>query len=157
MSIISSTTRGQRLVLGRVRQQSAKPEAELANANQEVAEAELEEAQTRSQACSIGRLADVQSEGGNSANARPKLSVELVVLPLMLERVPESAPPQETQGGNSSPAEAGSEAQGPTYLLQQNLINEGCLFGSQTVNSWQDAHTVIDSVKQFAELRQQGQ
>ena len=103
-----------------------------------VAGAELEEAHTLSQAGSVGQLADVQREGGSSARARPKSSAELAVPPLVLERVPESVQPQEAQGTNNSPAEAGSEAHGPTYVLQQNIINEGCLFASHTVNSWQE-------------------
>ena len=63
----------------------------------------------------------------------------------MLERVPETAPTR-PQEADSPPANAGSETQGNTYLLQQNY---------NTVNAWQENHLTAQTVMQLAELRHQ--
>ncbi len=57
------------------RAQLAKAQLELAEARVTMAQAELDLA-TGSQAGSVGRLADVRSEGGQSARGRPRSSAD---------------------------------------------------------------------------------
>mgnify|MGYP000588784532 CR=1 FL=1 len=58
------------------------------------------------------------------------------------------------QEGQGLPAGAGSEPQGTTYLLQQDVLTAN-LFESKVTNSWQETNIAVDSVKQLAEQRHQ--
>ena len=64
----------------------------------------------------------------------------------------ERVPPQESYG---LPANAGSEGQGPSLLIQQNITSEGCMFGSHIVNTWQDTHVAVETARLVAEERHQ--
>ena len=59
---------------------------------------------------------------------------------------------QDLQGCQGSPAEAGSGVQGHGDMLQQNIHNEHCLLGSQTVNEQSGA---VEAVMEFADRRHQ--
>ncbi len=71
-SVAASSERHRRLVLARAKQETARRQVELAQANQQVAEGELEEALATSIAGSVGRMADLESNSGNSARGRPR-------------------------------------------------------------------------------------
>ena len=152
LSIDSSRERDRRVALAKARRDTtrakfalAQMQVELAEADQEVAESELDLHRAPSRASSIGRLADVQSDGGNSTHSRQRSSAGQSYPLTTLDRVPERAPthPQEA---DSLPAKAGSETQGNTYLLQHNY---------NTVNAWQENHVAVEAVMQLAELRHQ--
>ena len=99
-SVVSSVERGRRLALGKARRDIARRELELAQADEDVAEGQLEEALANSAAGSVGRVAALDNEGGNSARARPRSSAGAAAPPLQLERVQERATrllTQETQ------------------------------------------------------------
>ena len=78
-SIVPSAARVRRVALAKARRVTARRELDLAKAEQSSAESELEEARAASVAGTIGRLADVASEGGNSARVRPRSSAERAV------------------------------------------------------------------------------
>ncbi len=78
-SVASSVERGRRLAFAKARRERTRKEMELANADVYVAEGELEEALAGSVAGSVGRVADLDSEGGNSARVRPRSSAERAV------------------------------------------------------------------------------
>ena len=111
ISIVSSVTRGHRLAVAKAKQYSEIREAELAKANEEVAEAELGEDNAASLG-SVSRIADVQSNGGAPVTAGPKLRGPIVQDGLLDRR--------DLQGCQGSPAEAGSGVQGHVYMFQQN-------------------------------------
>ncbi len=140
-------TREVRLASALAKQATAQREYELAQANQEVAEAH-EEALAQLQAGSIALIGDVQSEGGNSARARQRSSTEMAVPPLPLVKVAhvlvfQGAPAHyKEQDGQGLLAGAGSETQGTTYLLQQNVFNAN-LFESHVTNSWQEQMSLL--------------
>ena len=66
----------------------------------------------------------------------------------------QGAPAQDNNEGQGLLAGAGSEPQGTTHLLQQNVFTAN-LFESNIANSLQVANIAVDSVKQFAEQRHQ--
>ncbi len=141
ISIVSSTTRGHRLAIAKAKQEAAGRDAELAKANVEIAEAELEEAKAASQG-SVGRMADVQSDGGATVNAGHTFRGP-VVQDSLLDR-------QDLQGSQGSPAEAESGVQGHVYMIQQHIDNEHYSLESQTVIEQSGA---VEAVMQFAERR----
>ncbi len=59
------------------------------------------------------------------------------------------------QEGQGVLAGAGSEPQGTTYLLYQNVFTAN-LFESRVTNSLQETNIAVDSVKQLAEQRHEG-
>ncbi len=115
----------------------------MANANEEVAEAEVDKAKAASQG-SVGRMADVQSDGGATVNAGHTFRGP-VVQDSLLDR-------QDLQGSQGSLAEAGSGVQGHVYMLQQSIHNEHCLLGPPTVN---EQRGVVEAVMQCADKRRQ--
>ena len=80
-STTTSIEKVRRLALVKARRETIRQELALAKADEEVAEEELRETISASAAGSVARLADVESEGGNSARARSRSSHELVILP----------------------------------------------------------------------------
>ena len=110
-SVISSAERDRRTALTRARRETARRQLALALADEQLAEAELEEvARPASTLGSIARLEDVASDGVVSARAaRPRRNAELAVPPLLLEGLqgPRQPAPR-YQDGESSPANAGS-------------------------------------------------
>ncbi len=88
-SILSSAERGRRTAFVKAKRETARRELELARADEEVAASELEEARAASMPGSIARLADVGSEGGASARARPTSNAELAVPPILLDKLQE--------------------------------------------------------------------
>ena len=44
-------------------------------------------------------------------------------------------------------------AQSHTFILQQNFTSEGCHFGPQTANTWQETHVAVENVVRVAEGR----
>ena len=168
LSVTSSTERLRRAQLARA-------QLELAEARVKVAQAELDLA-SGSQAGSVGRLTDVRSEGGNSARARPRSSADLAAPLIQLEeseeRVPETGTLPTLQESNEehlSPkgesaltslellSPKGERASNPshTFVLNQNIINDGCNFGTATANSWQETHAAVENVVNIAEERHQ--
>ncbi len=124
-SVVSSADRVRRVALAKARRETARREVDLARCNEELEEAELEEVRASSLAGSIGRLADVASEVGNSARARPGWSAGQAATPLQLESVQELATHLFTQDVLESSglhAKAGSNAQGPSILFQQRRM-----------------------------------
>ena len=65
-SAASLAERSRRLALARAKRETARRQLELAQASEEVAEGELDEVLAHYDAGSVGRLADLESEGGNS-------------------------------------------------------------------------------------------
>jgi NADPH-dependent ferric siderophore reductase len=63
LSIASSQERNQRVALAKARQQTARLRLELAVADEDVVQTEMDHARAGSQAGSVGRLTDVRSEG----------------------------------------------------------------------------------------------
>ena len=112
-SIASSRERDRRVALAKARRETIKARnaLALAEADQEVAESELDLYRAPSRANSIRRLADVQSDGRHSTHSRQRSCVDQSLPPTTLERVPETAPthPQEA---DSLPAKAGRETRG---------------------------------------------
>ena len=113
----------------------------MAKANEEVAEAEFEEAKAASQG-SVGRMADVQSDGGTPVKAGPTFRGP-VVQDSLLDR-------QDLQGSQGSPAEAGSSVQGHVYMIQQNIHSEHYSLESQTVI---EQSGDVEALMEFAERR----
>ena len=98
-------------MLTRARRETARRQLALALADEQVAEAELEEvARAASTPGSIARLDDVASDDVVSERAaRPRSSAELAVPTLLLEGLQRPhQPAPRYQGGESSPASAGS-------------------------------------------------
>ena len=89
-STTSSIERIRRLALVKARRETIRQQLALAKADEEVAEEELQEAISASVAGSVGRVADLESEGGNSARARPRSSYEIVIPPLPLVGIQEN-------------------------------------------------------------------
>ena len=83
-SVASSSERRCRLGLARAKQETARRHVELANANQQVAGGELEEALANSVAGSVGRLADLESNSGQSARGRPRSDAGAAAQPLQI-------------------------------------------------------------------------
>ena len=71
-SVAASSERRCRLGLARAKQEMARRHVDLAHASQQVADGELEEALATSVAGSVGRMADLESNSGNSARGRPR-------------------------------------------------------------------------------------
>ncbi len=46
-------------------------------------------------------------------------------------------------------------AQGHTFVLQNILSNDGCRFGPQTANTWQEAHTAVEHAVSIVGVRHQ--
>ena len=84
-SVAASSERRCRLGLARAKQETARRQVELAHANQQVAEGELEEALATSIAGSVGRMADLESNSGNSARGRPRSDAGAAAPPLQLQ------------------------------------------------------------------------
>ncbi len=63
-SWVSAEERERRVALERLRRERTRRSVELAKAEEEVSESELEEARAASIAGSIGKLTDLESEGG---------------------------------------------------------------------------------------------
>ncbi len=57
--------------------------------------------------------------------------------------------------GHSFPQGESGSAQNHTFVLQQNITNEGCNFGTATNNHWQETSIVVDHVVNIAEERHQ--
>ena len=53
-----------------------------------------------------------------------------------------------------APKEAGA-APSNTYVLQHNIVSEGCSFGATTANSWQETTVAVENVVNIAEERHQ--
>ncbi len=84
-SVAASSGRRCRLVVARAKQEAARRHVDLANANQLVAEGELEEALATSVAGSVGRLADLGSNSGQSARGRPRSDAGAAAQPLQIQ------------------------------------------------------------------------
>ena len=106
-------------------------------------------------------MADLESEGGNSARARSRSSHEVAVPPLHLAGVQESDlrfPTPVTQAGpEGPPAKAGDQPpEIVNILFQQNITNEGCSIVPHVTNTWQETNNVnIETVIEAAERRHQ--
>jgi hypothetical protein len=143
MSFVSSATR----LLQKRSNNPQDKNPNMARANEEVVEAELELAKAAS-------LADAQGDGGASAIARPTLRGPCVSteawplsLSIMQDRLLDR---QDLRGSRGSPAGAGSGVQGLVYMFQQNIHSERCLLGSQTVS---DRSGAVEAAIQLAERR----
>ena len=129
---------------------------ELAEAREHVAQTELEHAQAGSKASSLARLADVQSESGTSARARQRSSAELAVPLIQLDEVLNVLPEAQESPTYCLPVNMESESgHGHTFIFQHSDTNEGCHFGAQTANTWQEAHVAVNNVVRVAEERRQ--
>ena len=85
-SVVSSAEHNRRTALTRAKRETARGQIALANAYEQVAEAELEEARAVSASGSLARLEDVATNGGDSNRAaRPRSNAELALPPLVLE------------------------------------------------------------------------
>ncbi len=99
-SVAASSERRCRLGLARAKQETARRHVELANANPHVAEGELEEALASSAAGSVGRLADLERNSGQSARGRPRSDAGAAAQPLQIrilrqgEQRPQAQAPQ---------------------------------------------------------------
>ena len=156
-SIVSSAERNRRTALTRARRETARRHLALALADEQLAEAELEEiARPASTPGSIARLEDVASDDVVSERAaRLRSNAELAVPTLLLEGLqgPHQPAPR-YQDGESSPANAGSGGQGTTnILIQQTINNDGCFQGSLNVNVHQEVYHAAEQVAQVAEER----
>ena len=154
-SIVSSAERNRRTALTRARREAARLQLALV-ADEQVAEAELEEARPASASGSLARLEDVASDGGASARAaRPRSNAELAIPPLLLGSLQEhQQPAPRCQDGERSPANAGSGGQGTTnILIQQTINNDGCFQGPLNVNVHQEVYHAAEQVAQVAEER----
>ena len=156
-SVVSSAERNRRKALERARRETARRQLALALADEQVAEAELEEiARPASTPGSTGRLEDVASDDVVSEGAaRLRSSAELAVPTLLLDGLqgPHQPAPR-CQGGERSPANAGSGGQGTTnILIQQTINNDGCFQGSLNVNVHQEVYHAAEQVAQVAEER----
>ena len=136
-SLISSAERNRRTALTRARRETARRQLALAIVDEQVAEAELEEARTASASGSLARLEDVASGGvASSRAARPRSNAELASPRLLLGSLQEHQQPAlRYQDGERSPANAGCGGQGTTnILIQQTINNDGCFQGPPSVN-----------------------
>ena len=119
-SVISSAEHNRRTALTRARRETARRQLALALADEQLAEAELEEvARAASTPGSIARLEDVASDDVVSERAaQPRSNAELAVPTPLLEGLQgPHRPAPRYQDGESSPANAGSGEQGTTNTL----------------------------------------
>ncbi len=155
-TVISSAERNRRTAVSRAKRETARRHLALAIADEQVAEAELDEARVASAPGSIARLEDVASNSGESFRAaRPKSSAELAIPQLMLGSLQEhQQPAPRQQDGERSPAHAESGGQGTTnILIQQTINNDGCVLGPLNVNMHQEVYHAVEQVAQLAEER----
>ena len=83
-----------------------------------------------------------QEPVGERALAREAPANELDQgVPALARRPPPSGP--------TPPAETTSSS--TTYVLSQNIMNDGCNFGTAIANSRQDTHIVVEQVMHVAE------
>ena len=156
LSVTSSKERQRRVQLAKAREETARLRLELAEAREAVAQTELDHTLASSEAGSVGRLADVRSDGGTSTRARQRSSAELAVPLIQLEEVFETVPlptTQESSENRSSVKMESEAAQGHTFVLQHNFANDGCHIGPQTATTWQDNHVAVEHVVSIAEVR----
>ena len=106
--------------------ETARRNFELAQASQELAEGELEEVlATPSVAGSIGRIADVESNGGNAARARHRSDAELAIPQLQLQHLQEGnlvIPARQPQV--EAPGSLAKAGDGLAHLRKQGLPNK---------------------------------
>ena len=89
-SVVSSAEHNRRTALTRAKRETARRQLPLANADEQVAETELEEARAVSASGSLARLEDVASKGGDSNRAaRPRSNAELALPPLVMGHIKE--------------------------------------------------------------------
>ena len=141
--VISSAERNLRTAVARAKRETARRHLALAIADEQVAEAELDEARAASLSGSIARLEDVASNSGESVRAaRPRSGAELAIPQIMLGSLQEhQQPAPRQQDGERSPAHAGSGGQGTTnILIQQTINNDGCFLGPLNVKMHQEVH-----------------